>query len=42
MMMTDREFKILFDKHNRKLWSFAYSVLNDAQEAEDIVQNVFF
>ena len=39
--MTEQEFKILFDKYNKQLWAFAYSILKNVQEAEDVVQNVF-
>lgn len=34
-------FSVLFDKHYRKLYNYAYKVLNDKDIAEEIVQETF-
>ncbi len=35
------EFRTAFDEHHRKVYAAAFSVLNDAALAQDVVQDVF-
>ena len=39
--MTKGEYQILFKKYYNSLCSYAYAIINDHDEAEDIVQTVF-
>ncbi len=34
-------FQVLFDKYSRKIYAFSFSYLNNSEEAEEIVQEVF-
>jgi RNA polymerase sigma-70 factor (ECF subfamily) len=39
--MTRNEFNDIIERNNRKLFVTAYRILNNRQEAEDVVQEVF-
>jgi RNA polymerase sigma-70 factor, ECF subfamily len=40
-MPLDREFEELFRKHSRLLYRTAYSLLDNAADAEDVLQTIF-
>lgn len=39
--MTRTDFNDIIERNNRKLFSIAFRILNNRQEAEDVVQEVF-
>jgi len=39
--MTRNDFNVIIERDNRKLFIIAYRILNNRQEAEDVVQDVF-
>lgn len=39
--MTKKEYQILFETHYSKLCRYAFAILQNHEEAEDVVQNIF-
>src|SRR5690606_28802687 len=37
----EKQFSILFDKHYKRLYNYAYKLLNDTSNSEELVQDTF-